>query len=53
MCGFVFAGISQEIHFLSPFNLFPENLYQVWKMFMIPKSARLYRTTTVGGFSIL
>jgi hypothetical protein len=22
-------------------------------MFMIPKSARLYRTTTVGGFSIL
>jgi hypothetical protein len=42
MCGFVFAGISQEIPFLSPFNLFPEKLYQVWKMFTIPKSACLY-----------
>jgi hypothetical protein len=49
MCGFVFAGISQEIIFLSPFNLFPEKLCQVCKMFMIPKSA----CPTVGGFSIL
>jgi hypothetical protein len=27
---------SMLIPFLSPFNLFPEKLYQVWKMFMIP-----------------
>jgi hypothetical protein len=57
MCGFVFAGInSQEIIFRLPFNLFPEKLcqvHEVCKMFMTPKSACLYRTTAVGGFSIL
>jgi hypothetical protein len=51
MCGFVFAGVSQEIIFLSPFNLFPERLCQVCKMFTIPKS--VYWKSTVGGFSIL
>jgi hypothetical protein len=42
--------VSEDIHFLSPFNLFPEKLCQVCKMFMITKSVCLYNRMTTGGW---